>query len=90
MTLLGNGLVEDSPDRIRREIRSMLRRGREALAKLESIALMDPKLIHDDKFGSFWIDIMRAMGALWERVAEAGAALQFKDCKDLYRCSYCS
>jgi hypothetical protein len=76
---LGIGLVKVPADRARGEILDMIRKGREALLQLESIALIDLRSIQVDKFPGFWIETIRVVEGLHERVARADAVLQLLD-----------
>jgi hypothetical protein len=78
--LLGIGLVEVPADRARGEILDIIRKGREALLQLESIAFIDLSSIQADKFQSFWIETIRVIEGLKERVTRADAALEPRSC----------
>jgi len=62
--------------RIQKEILDMAQKGRQALLQLESIAFVDFSSIQIDDFPGFWIETMRVMEGLNERVAQADAVLQ--------------
>jgi hypothetical protein len=70
---LGIGLVEVAADRARGEILDIIRKGREALFQLESIACS----IRDDEYRSFWLETIRVIEGLNEQVTRADAALQY-------------
>lgn len=77
---LGIGLVEVSADRARGEMLDMIRKGRKAISQLESIAFIDLRLIQADEFRNFWIETIRVIEGLNERVTRAGAALEPRLC----------
>jgi hypothetical protein len=82
--LLGIGLVKVPPDRARREILDVIRKGRDALFQLESIAFIDLGSIQDDEFRGFWAEAIRVIFGLHERVAQAEAVFQFQKYVDMY------
>ena len=65
-------------DRALEELTEMIRKGREALLQMESIALIDLRSIHVDEFRDFWINVVRVVEGLYERVAQAEAVLQLR------------
>jgi hypothetical protein len=73
---LGIGLVKVPADRARGELLDMVRKGREALLQLKSIAFIDLRSIQIDEFRDFWIDTIRVIEGLNERVAQADLALR--------------
>jgi hypothetical protein len=77
---LGIGLVEVSADRARGEVLDIIRKGREALLQLESIAFIDLRSIQADEFRSLWIESIRVIEGLNERVTRADAALEPRLC----------
>lgn len=76
--LLGIGLVKVPADRARGELLDMVRKGREVLLQLESIAFVDLHSIQVDEFQDFWIKTIRVVEGLYERVAQADAVLQLR------------
>ncbi len=73
---LGIGLVEVPADRARGEIPDIIKKGREALLQLESIAFIDFGSIQVDDFPGFWIETMHVIEGLKEQVTRADAALE--------------
>ena len=74
----GIGPVKVPADLAREEIKDMIRKGREALLQLESIALIDLRSIQADEFRGFWIETIRIIEGLHERVAQADVVLQLR------------
>lgn len=68
-------------DGARSELLVMIRKGRDVLSRLESIAFIDLPSIHVEDFPNFWIETLRLVEGLHERVAYAGAVLQI--CLDI-------
>lgn len=75
---LGTGLVEVPADRTRGEILDIVRKGREALLELESIAFIDLRSIQPDEFQSLWKETFRVVHQINERVTDE--ALQPRLC----------
>jgi hypothetical protein len=73
---LGIGPLEIPADRTRGEILDLIRKGRRALLQLESIAFIDLRSIKPDEFQGFWIEAVRVIEGLNERVTRADVALQ--------------
>jgi hypothetical protein len=70
------GGIDMPADRARGELMAMIQDGRLALLQLESIASIDFKSIPSDDFRHFWIDAVRVVEGLHERIAIASALLQ--------------
>lgn len=60
------------------EILDMVRKGRQELLQLESIASIDFRSIQVDDFPDLWIDAMRVIGGLSERIAQADVVLELR------------
>jgi hypothetical protein len=74
---------EEDRDRAptREEIRTVIRNGREALLRLESIAYLDFRTVEaGDDFATFWMDAIRVVEGLHEQVARADVVLRL--CSD--------
>jgi len=69
----------DRADSTHGELMAMIRKGREMLLQLKSIAFVDLKSIRADDFPNFWIETFRAAEGIHERVAHADAALRNLD-----------
>jgi hypothetical protein len=67
-------------DRARGEMLDIIRKGREAILQLESIAFIDLRSIQADEFRSFWTETIRVIEGLNEQVTRAGAALEPRLC----------
>lgn len=76
--ILGIGLVKVPADRAREEILDTVRKGREALLQLKSIAFIDLRSIKVDEFQGFWIETIRVFEGLHERVAQADVVLRLR------------
>ena len=55
---------------------AMIRKGKQALLQLESIAFVDLQSIQAADFQDFWIETIRVIEGIHERIAHANAALQ--------------
>ena len=65
---LSISLVEVSADRAHKEVLDIVRKGREALLQLESIAFVDLHSIQADEFQSLWIESICVIEGLNEQV----------------------
>jgi hypothetical protein len=63
-----------------REILDMVRRGRQALLRVEAIPTIDLRSIKAEEFRGLWLDTIRVVVGLNERIAQADAALQLSVC----------
>src|ERR1700722_3835217 len=58
------------------ELMAMIRKGKQALLQLESIAFVVLQSIQAADFQDFWIETIRVIEGIHERIAHANAALQ--------------
>jgi hypothetical protein len=58
------------------ELMAMIRKGKQMLLQLESIAFIDLQSIQAADFPDFWVETIRVIEGIHERIAHANAALQ--------------
>jgi len=63
-------------DRVEEELMVIVRKGRESLLQLESIAFVDLCSVQANEFRTFWIDAVRVIQGLSERLAQADTVLR--------------
>lgn len=87
---LGIGLAKLPEDPTHEEVLDMVRKGRQALLQLESIAFIDLRSTQVDDFPGFWIETMRVVQGLNERVAQADAVLQLRSLRSVQTILSCT
>ena len=63
---------------VEEELMVIVQKGRESLLQLESIAFVDLRSVQANEFRTFWIEAVRVIQGLSERLAQADTVLHLR------------